>query len=435
MNVRNVLLVSMLVAIVAVWPLTGARAQDQSAVSPLDLAAMALAADDVPAGYFDDYFELWTPGEGFADFVSGGTPAPAGLERLYQSFYFSPDEGMGIVSSLLEFDSAEDAEAGASIVDVMLRPPLPEGETIGPSHEPGPAVGEEPQATTIVTYDTWASDGPRVEIIATSFRRERLIAGVAVERWIDPPQLAEETPSASPVASPVVPDPEQQEQAASLASVVDDRITDVLAGVSPAGADLALPDMTLPIDQLGDASLPVIGGHKSGIDLLRCGICGEENSLVPFASTALGGFSRTMPVGPLQDGEASPPFVSVAVSAYASPEDAMAALDAIRREPNDRPTPGPVPRGNRTLADDPGIVGADSALAFLAASDPETPDAPIDGAGVDFVVGAWLATIDVQEGLSGDDAMAIAVDLATQQAACLAFGEPCAEVTRPAQLE
>src|SRR5688572_17797745 len=111
MNARHVLLVSMLVAIVAVWPLTGSRAQDQSATSPLDLAAMALAADDVPAGYFDDYFELWTPGESFADFVSGGTPAPASLARIYQSFYFSPDEGMGIVSFLLEFASAEEAEA------------------------------------------------------------------------------------------------------------------------------------------------------------------------------------------------------------------------------------------------------------------------------------------------------------------------------------
>jgi hypothetical protein len=395
---------------------------------------MALAADDVPAGYFDDYFELWTPGESFADFVSGGTPAPASLARIYQSFYFSPDEGMGIVSFLLEFASAEEAEAGASIVDAMLRPPLPEGATIGPSHEPGPAVGQEPQTTTFVTYDTWASDGPRVEIVAASFRHEQLIAGVAVERWVDPPQLAEATPSASPVASPVGPDPEQQELAASLASVVDSRITDVLAGVSPAGADLELPVMTLPIDQLGDASLPVIGGYKSGADLLRCGICGEENSLVPFASAALGGFARTMPVGPLQDGEPSPPFVSVALSAFASPEDALAVLEAARLEPNDRPTPGPVPRGNRTLADAPAIPGADSALAFLATSDPENPDAPIDSAGVDFVVGAWLVTIDVQGGLTGDEAMAVAVDLATQQAACLTSGEPCAEVTRPAQL-
>jgi hypothetical protein len=428
----------MLVAIIAAWSPMGTRAQDQAAASPLDLAAMALAADDVPAGFFDDYFELWTPGESFADFVSGGTPAPAGLERLYQSFYFSPDEGMGIVSFLLEFASAGEAEAGASIVDAMLRPPLPEGETIGPSHEPGPGVGEAPQTTTIVAYDTWASDGPRVEVIATSFRREQLIAGVAVEHWTDPPQLAEGTPSASPVASPIAspvgPDPEQQELAASLASVVDNRITDVLAGVSPAGADLALPGMTLPIEQLGDASLPVIGGYKSGADLLRCGICGEENSLVPFESTALGGFSRTMPVGPLQDGEPSPPFVSVAVSSYASPEDALAVLEAIRLAPNDRPTPGPVPRGNRTLAVDPVVPGADSAVAFLATSDPDNPDAPIDSAGVDFVVGAWLVTIDVQGGLTGDEAMAVAVDLASQQAVCLTSGEPCAEVTRPAQL-
>jgi hypothetical protein len=41
----------------------------------------------------------------------------------------------------------------------------------------------------------------------------------------------------------------------------------------------------------------------------------------------------------------------------------------------------------------------------------------------------------VQGGLSGEDAMATAIDLATQQAACLAAGGPCASVMVPPSLQ
>jgi hypothetical protein len=44
-------------------------------------------------------------------------------------------------------------------------------------------------------------------------------------------------------------------------------------------------------------------------------------------------------------------------------------------------------------------------------------------------------TVDVQGGLSTEDAMAAAVDLATQQAACLAAGEPCSTITLPPTLQ
>ena len=285
---------------------------------------------------------------------------------------------------------------------------------------------------TFVTYDTWAAGGPRVDVIAASFRRDRLIAGVAIERYTDPP------PAGTPVvnmATPIAPDPAQEELATRLATTLDERITTALAGQAATGVTPDLAAVLLPLDQFVDASTPVFGGYKAGIDLLRCGICGEENSLLVFADEARGGFNRGVVVGPLVDGEPHPPIVSVAVAEFSSPEAALAVLEAIRQAPNDRPTSAPFPRGTRTLAADPAIAGSTAAVAFQGAFNEEDPDAPVDSAGVDFVAGTRLVNVDVLGGLSAEAAMTAAVDLATQQAACLASDDPCASVTMPPSLQ
>jgi hypothetical protein len=433
MTLRRVTLV-VLTLLLAAWPFL-ATAQDATpgtaSTTPLDLAAMALVPDDVPTGYFDDYSEWWVPAEAFSALVLGGAATPPGLERVYQTFYFNPDEAAAIHTYLYEFASAEEAAAGIAIVDEALRPPLPEGTVIGPTHMPGPDLGDDPRQMTVVTYDTWAAGGPRADVVAASFRRDRLVVGVAIERYTDPP-------SGTPVgrlATPIAPDPAQEELATRLATTLDERITTVLTGQAPAGVDPALSDVLLPFDQLVDASTPVFGGYKAGSDLLRCGICGEDNSLVRFADEARGGFNRGVLLGPLVDGEPTPPFVSVAVASFTSPEEALAVLEAIRKAPNDLPTSIPVPRGARALATDPHIPGAAATLAFQGAFDEEDPNAPVDSAGVDFVMEDRLVTVDVQGGLSAGDAMAAAVDLATQQAACLASDDPCSSITLPPSLQ
>ena len=424
-----------LALLLGVWPLL-AGAQDatpaMSSGAPLDLAVMALAADDVPEGFFDDYGEWWVPADAFSDLALGGASLPAGLERVYQSFYFDPEQAIGIHNYLFEFASAEDAQSGFEIIEQSLRPPLPDGTVVGPTHAVGPDLGDGPSEVTVVTYDTWAEGGPRVDVVAASFGSDRLVAGVAVERYIDPPPAG--TPVAQ-VATPVAADPAQEELASQLVTTLDDRIATVLAGGTPTGIDPSMADLMLPLDQLVDASTPVIGGYKAGIDLLRCGICGEENSLLPFADDARGGFARTVSLGPLVNGEPQPPWVSVGILTFTSPEAARAVLAAIRQTPNDRPTPGPIPRGHRTLVEDPVIPETTAALAFQATLDEEDPSAPVDSAGVDFVSGNRLVTVDVQGGLPAEDALAAAVDLASQQAACLAAGGPCASVMAPPSLQ
>lgn len=431
MPYRTTLLV--LALLLGIWPFLAA-AQDATPSTAggtsLDLAAMALTADDVPAEYFDSYDEWWVPAEALSEAVLGGAAASAGLERAYQTFYSTADGAATIHVFLLAFASSAEAEAGAALVDAALRPPLPEGTISGPTHATGPALGDASSVLTVVSYDTWAAGGPRVDVVANSFRRDRLVAGVSVERYTDPPVG---TPAAGE-ATPTAPDAAQTALATSLAASLDNRIAMVRAGRSPAGIDLALADLTLPLAQLVDTTTPVFGGYKSGVDLLRCGICGEENALLPFADSARGGFTRGVVLGPLVDGEPQPPFVSVAVAEFTSEGAALDVLEAMRKAPNDRPTVIPVPRGTRTAATDPAIPAVTAALAFQAVLNEDEPNAPIDSAGVAFVVGNRLVTVDVQGGLTAEVAMAAAIDLATQQAACLAADRPCQTVTLPATL-
>src|SRR5215212_7687094 len=83
-----------LALLLGVWPFL-ATAQNatpnMSNSAPLDLAAMALAPDDVPTAYFDDYSEWWVPAGPFSELVLGGAAVPPGLMRVYQSFYTEPN--------------------------------------------------------------------------------------------------------------------------------------------------------------------------------------------------------------------------------------------------------------------------------------------------------------------------------------------------------
>jgi hypothetical protein len=419
--------------IVSLWPLVAPAQDTTPEAAPartLDLAAMALAPEDVPNGFFDDYSEWWVPAAAFGELVLGSAPPP-GLGRVYQTFYVDPENGTVIHTYLFEFGSPEDAASGLEVVAPSLRPPLPEGTTVGPTESPGPELGEEPRTITAVTYDTWEAGGPRADVVAATFRSGSLLAGVAVERYTDRPPSG--TPAPEP-ASPRSPDPAQEQLAVSLATRLDERIAAVIAGEVPPGVDFALADAVLPLDQLVSETTPMFGGYKSGVDLLRCGICGEENALLPYSDVVRGGVSRSVVAGPLVGGEPQPPFVSIAVSEFASPEAALQVLDAIRDAPNDRPTTGPFPRGERTPVADPTIPGATAALAFQAVFDAEDPNAPADSAGVGFVVGNLLATVDVLGGLTADEASAAALDLASQQAACLESGGPCRSATLPPSL-
>ena len=106
---------------------------------------MALAPDDVPAGYFDDYSEWWVPADAFSALVLGGAATPPGLERVYQTFYFNPERWPGSTPTSTSSRQPKRPRPGSQIIDAALRPPLPEGTVVGPTHAPGPDLGEDPR--------------------------------------------------------------------------------------------------------------------------------------------------------------------------------------------------------------------------------------------------------------------------------------------------
>ncbi len=391
----------------------------------IDLAAIALSPEDVPTGFFDDYSEWWVPAGAFVGIIGDATP-PAGLERAYQSFYVSNDSPLVINTFLLEFESPEAAAMGAGIVDAALRPPLPDGTSSDPSHAAGPQIGNSLSTLTSVSYDTRSAGGPFVSVVASSFVHETIVAAVSIESYIDPPGEGSPVPVGTPDSLDLS---SQAELASHLASVLDSRIEIGLHGGELDGVNAALSDRLLPLQQLVSDDTPVLGGYKAGADLLACRVCGEENSLGVFGKASLGGLVRAVVAGPMVDGEPSPPFIAVAISQFATANDALTVLDAIRSMPNDLPTPYPVPRGERTVASDPTVPGTDATAAYTGVLNPDDPEATPDSAGVAFVVDNSLVTIDVQGGLTANEAMAIAVDLATQQADCLASIDPCSTVT------
>jgi len=151
---------------------------------------MALTAEDVPEGFFDDYGEVSFTASAFSELNLGGAETPPGLERVYQCFYYNDADGDFIHSFLFAFGSPEDAAAGAGLVDLAIRPPLPDGTATESEHVPEPTLGDGSGVITSITYDTRAADGPLVDVVAASFGRDRLVAGVAVEREVDDVQIA-----------------------------------------------------------------------------------------------------------------------------------------------------------------------------------------------------------------------------------------------------
>src|SRR4051794_30584192 len=74
-------ILTVLALLLGLWPFLAAAKNatpTSSNSAPLDLAAMALAPADVPAGYFDDYSEWWVPSGPFSDVVPSGTAIPPG---------------------------------------------------------------------------------------------------------------------------------------------------------------------------------------------------------------------------------------------------------------------------------------------------------------------------------------------------------------------
>ena len=279
------------------------------------------------------------------------------------------------------------------------RPPLPEGTVraarrtrrdLGPRRCPR-------RCPTVVTYDTWAAGrAGRADVVAASFRRYCLVAGVAIERYTEPPPAG--TPWSREEATPLAPDPEQEQLATTLATTLDERITTVLAGQTPAGSIPRSPrscsrSTNWPMSRLRSsagtkpASRTPAGLHSAA----RRTRSSPSPTRRAVGSTAAASCSR-------RGGRRAAATLCLAGrhGVHLPGEAALEVLEAIRQVPELRTDASPrSPRGHKTLVDHPAIPEAHGGPCLPCHAD-EDPTTPADGAGVDFVVGDRLVTVDVQ---------------------------------------
>jgi hypothetical protein len=386
---------------------------------------MALSTQDLPPGYLRFWGGGLYPGDVYGDVIASNLSqerlAETGHIRSYEDDYGVWNSGKIVHIFIDEYATAEGAAKGFEIFEDESN--VPPGDTVlSMEDRPLPGVGEEPSELTVGSVIS--EDGTFSQSVGSAFRIGNLNAGVVLEYLTFPDESG--TPVATP-ASAAGPDPEQIQLVEEMSAKLAARIEAVLAGETPSGVDPELAAKVLPLQQSPNAWRGISWeGYEAAETMI-----GFEGALTRFAPDYRAGFSREIMMGTGDD--FLPPYVSVGVSEFASPTAANDVLNAIRETPGDLPTPGVTPRGaKRELVADPPIPGADAALAFRSVLDEEDPDAPFDSAGVDFVVGPWLVTVDVQGVDSAESAMAAAEDLAMQQAACLTAEGPCAAASVPA---
>jgi hypothetical protein len=234
-------------------------------------------------------------------------------------------------------------------------------------------------------------------MVDVSFRVGRLLAGVSVEAedYADPPD---------------------RQLALDLAARLEERVRLVLAGEMPPGLDPALRALTLPIAE----GWPDPGVNAEGY-LTVDEAFGDQKPLVGFREDYRGGYARTVfpaPVG----GTAGIRPLAITVAVIALPNQLVG--ETVLKLAEFLPRPAPLQLYQWEPTQVPRVPGAEAEVALVGAS-------WADAFEVGIVVDDYLARIWVE---GSDDSQAIALDLAAQQAACLAAGGTCGDVAVPAEL-
>jgi hypothetical protein len=377
-----------------------------AASGEVDLPAMALTADDLPPGYLLDTGR-YTPAAliPFTFPATAEEVATVGIIRSYDAFYYLPGTQEGIRLYLNQYPTVEAAEAGFALFEDETFAPDDPFAPLASEDLPGPGVGEPPSEITVSTNP--AAPGQFYQDIDATIRVGTIGAGVGVAGIVE---------GTGEDASPA--DPERLRRATELVRVLHDRITAVLAGQSPAGSDLVLPGLLLPVQGTWSG---ITEGYVSPVQALPVSI-----DTPPAAAAFTSGYFRTTAVGPLQPrGSNQPPdwvqglpHITIGVAEFGDAQAAAAALALART--------GLVPfgvEGPREPIADPTVSGANAAAAYRTAYLP-LPGTAADGFGVAFTVDNRLAIVEV---VGSPEAERLARDLAPRQAACLA-GTECKPV-------
>lgn len=293
---------------------------------------------------------------------------------------------------------------------------------------PGPDIGDAPSETTVDVVDYRAVGGPLVDATSIAFRIDTFLVGIRLETEVESDANGTEaTPVDAASPSPATPalDRQSEQLVNDVAATLVERIEAVQAGEEVSGIDQSLPPLLLPTDQVWPLPGVAAEGYRDASLVL-----GSLGPATDFADAFRSGYGRTVAPGTGQaDLYPEPPFVTVGVSVFDSPDAAMSVLEVA----DDLPIPGPLPPPQiwEQVATAE-IPETDGSSAYRAAFD---PGGPVDSARVAFVSGEYFVTVDVQSAASERAALDAAEDLASQQAACLSAGNQCGDLTVPDALD
>ena len=408
-------------------PLASSAADDRP-----DLAAMALTPADLPPGYLNVDERYFLSAQGVSTFFTGEATSPEeidaiSLKSMYDSFYDSGPGGDFLYLYIAEFASPEGVQAGFDILEDETR--QPEGvEVVSTQDLPALGIGEAPSEITVSVVDYRSGGGPLVTSTAMSFRVDAFLVGVILET---PIEEGTSGTAATPVtnadqtaATPVV-DLRAEQLLTELADTLVERIESVQAGETVSDADSSLPPLLLSTDQAWPLPGLAAEGYKDASIVL-----GSLGPAAEFADAFQSAYARTVAPGTGPDDLfPEPPFATVGVSVFTSPDAAMSVLEEAGQLPVPGPLPSPQIWEQVERAETP---ESDASHAYRSAFQ---PGGPADSARVAFVSGNYLVTVDIQFAASEQVALAVAEDLAAQQAACLSTDGPCQDVTVPNALE
>ena len=330
------------------------------------LAAIVPGTGDLPVGYQFVGETFLGADQVATSSLDAAALTEAGFTTQYVSVYENPESGSRIRSYVSAWDDASAAEAGFALVEDegIVAPD-------GTFEDIDAGVGDGPRETTTGTYTL--EDGATVGSVDVTFRRDNLLAGVAVETLDGSAADAE--------------------MAAELAARLDERIQAVQTGEAPPHTDPGLPGNVISLADQGEA--------------LQAGFLGpdEVENIYGVQGSVLSGIDvswvESVMVG---DPAMGAPIVTVGTSRFGTPEDAATAVE----QSAELFTPLP----NQTPVDDVSLEGADAVRSYRYSS-PSAEGDVLDSYRLIFSTGADLSVIDVQ-GASSD---ALAADTATQLAA------------------
>lgn len=377
MNLRKPFISAALGATLLASPIAGLAQSSTESGGTIDatvragLAASALSAENLPTGFtfagetFLNANDLGTGG------LDAATLTDTGFATQYVSVYTNPDAGTTIRSYISSWSDAAAAEEGfAFIEDESVVAP---DATLADSDA---SVGEEPRETTTGSYP--GVSGGTVGTVDITFRRDNLVAGVALET----------SDGSEPDA----------EVAGQLASQLDERVQTVLSGESPAHTDLELPGQALSFASEGQVAQ---AGFLGPIEVES--IYGAQGSVLTGVNASW--VESTF----LGDSVLDSPSVTIGITTFGSPEDAAATVeqsaDLFMSLANQQPVDGAA------------LEGADVVRAFRF-SGASSDGATLDSYRTIFATDNVVTVVDVQSAGSDADAADAANAIATAQLGC-----------------